>query len=271
MPRMQHRRKKRVLVFTDSRGELKPTFPRRKIFTEKIKSRLESHGYAVDMLLCPFKWTTTLDFIELIETKSIEIDRYERVVLYTGVVEWSPRNESSFRTCIKGAANERVNIRTFLQPARPGKITNRKTTFFRQFFGAKAFDQHARTHFDTEYRGERTQNLISLAMLERKIIPYLKQTIGDRLIFINTNRIVPGWEGNYTIKNPDGRPRNIRIIEDYAALMSEHFSNGIDLMKWSDRQIRRFTVDNMHLTHAGSEWIFERLMKRLSGISATRP
>lgn len=255
-------RKPRILFFTDSRGELKPTFRDRLIFPEKVKAELETRGTKVDLILCPFKWTSTIDFIELIETGLLKLERYDKVVLYTGVVDWSPRPLSSFRACMKGTTREALDLAAFGRKKRPPKVANHKMAFFRKFFGTRAYNEHARRTFDVDYRGEPTTNLYSLEMLETRVIPYL-QSLGERLVFINSNRLVPGWEGDYLIKNPDGRPRNIRLLEAYAERMSEAF-DCIDLLKWSPRQIKRFTVDNMHLTHAGSEWIFERVMKRLS-------
>jgi hypothetical protein len=255
-------RKPRILFFTDSRGELKPTFRDKLIFPEKAKAFLESRGHAVDMILCPFKWTSTIDFIELIETGTLRIERYDKIVLYTGVVDWSPRPVSSFKACMKGTTREPIDLKSFRRKKRPPKVANHKMTFFRTFFGTRAYKAHARTNLAADYRGEPTRNLYSLDMLETHVIPYLKQTFGERLIFINSNRLVPGWEGDYLLKNPDGRPKNIRILELYSERMNDHF-DCINLLKWSNRQIQRFTVDNMHLTHAGSEWIYERLMKRL--------
>lgn len=253
--------KPRILVFTDSRGQLKPGFSDRLIFPERIKAELEARGTRVDLILCPFKWTSTIDFIELIETGLIDVERYRRIVLYTGVVDWSPRPISSFRACMKGTTREPLDLKTFKRKKPPPKVANHKLAFFRRFFGTRAYNAHARTCFKTEYRGEPTINLYSLPMLEDRVIPYLRQ-LGDKLIFVNSNRLVPGWEGDYTIKNPDGRPHNIRLIEDYAQRMSTSF-DCVDLLKWSSRQIKRFTTDNMHLSWAGSEWIAARLLKRL--------
>lgn len=256
-------RKRRILFFTDSRGEFKASFGDHPIFTERAKASLETRGDVVHMILCPFKWTSTVDFIELIEAGALRIDRYDHIMLYTGVVDWSPRPLSSYRACMKGETRDPLDLALRRRRLRAPKLANHKTAFFRHFFGTRAYNAHARSRLDVDYRGEPTTNLYSLRMLESHVIPYLRDKCGERLIFINANRIVPGWEGNYIVKNPDGRPANIRLIEDYAERMADHF-DCINLLDWSDRQVRRFTVDNMHLTHAGSEWIYARLMKRLS-------
>ena len=38
-------------------------------------------------------------------------------------------------------------------------------------------------------------------MHEKYVVPYL-QKYNNKLIFINSNKIVKGWEGNYILKNP---------------------------------------------------------------------
>lgn len=86
----------KLLFFTDSRGEHKLSFTDRKIFPEKFLDDFEC-----DLFLCPFKWTTTLDFIRLIEEKKININKYDKIILYTGVVEFSPRNISNFKECMQ--------------------------------------------------------------------------------------------------------------------------------------------------------------------------
>lgn len=253
----------RILIYTDSRGELKPSFRDKPIFPEKIKAELAARGVAVDLLLCPFKWTTTLDLFELLDAGVVNLSRYDKVILYSGVVEWSPRPISSFKACMKGTTTTGIDVKALNSARRPPKVANHKLDFFRRFFGASTFNAHARTNLNIVYREELTKNLISLDMLRHRMIPHLQQTFGEKLIYINANRFVPGWEGDYTIKNPDGRPKNIGLIEDYAAIMSRHFPSCIDLAAWSDVQIKRFTVDNVHLTHAGSEWIYSQLIRRL--------
>ena len=55
----------KVLIFTDSRGEHKATFKDQHIFTEKVTLMLKDNGFDVDKMCCPFSWTSTLDFIEI--------------------------------------------------------------------------------------------------------------------------------------------------------------------------------------------------------------
>ena len=107
--------------------------------------------------------------------------------------------------------------------------------------------------------GEKTKSLVSLEINEKIVIPYLK-TLDNKLIFINSNKCIKGWEGNYILKNKNGRPSNINIIEEYSKQTIGKFENYIDLLKWDDNDIKKYTVDNMHLTFEGSEYIYNKLI-----------
>ena len=83
------------------------------------------------------------------------------------------------------------------------------------------------------------------------------------MIFINSNKVVKGWEGNYININPIGRPKNINIIEEYANINLNKFTNTVDLLSWNDNDVKKYTIDNMHLTYQGSEYIFNKIIKIL--------
>ncbi len=89
-PAIAKQLRKRVLIFTDSRGQHKPVGSNHKIFAERIaeEPRLE-----VESRLCPMKWTTTLDFLSGFDEKKLA--SYDHVILYTGIVDWSPRRISN--------------------------------------------------------------------------------------------------------------------------------------------------------------------------------
>ena len=92
----------RVLIFTDSRGQHKLSFNQKKIFTEKISDYLQHKNIKVDLMLCPFCWTSTIDFIQLLEEKIVNEKDYDLIILYTGVVEYSPRPLTNYYTAING-------------------------------------------------------------------------------------------------------------------------------------------------------------------------
>ena len=221
----------KLLFFTDSRGQHKTTFSEKKIFTEKFSSNFDC-----DLMLCPYKWTTTLDFINLIETNKINLENYDKIILYTGVVEFSPRHLSNFKQCLSS-----------------------KLGFIESLLGDYL---DLDTLYQCKYRGEYTKSLISISAYENVVIPYL-QKFNQKLIFINTNKIVPGWEGNYLSNNPYGRPKNINLVEEYSKKTIGKFDNLINLLEWDYEEIKRYTVDNMHLTYSGSEYIYKKIKKLL--------
>lgn len=221
----------KVLFFTDSRGQHKSSFSKKRIFPEKFTSEFDCH-----LLLCPFKWTTTLDFIKLIENKQINVQNYDKIVLYTGVVEFSPRHFSNFKQCLED-----------------------KFDFVKYFLGDYL---DLDTFYQCKYKGEYTKSLISLNAYENIVIPYL-QKFNEKLILINTNKIVPGWEGDYLKINPEGRPKNINKVEEYSQKTLGKFDNLVNLLDWDFEEVKKYTVDNMHLTYSGSEYIYSQLKQYL--------
>lgn len=107
---------KRVLIFTDSRGQHKPAGTTHDVFAERLAKdpRLD-----VDMFLCPMKWTTTLDFLEQFPPERLA--QYDHVILYTGIVEWSPRPAMSARADLydnqSPANTENLGLNTHNNPA----------------------------------------------------------------------------------------------------------------------------------------------------------
>ena len=253
----------KVLIFTDSRGEHKATFKDQHIFTEKITSIMRDKKFVVDKMCCPFSWTSTLDFIEIVEKKIIDVDSYDKIILFTGVVEFSPRPLSNFENCYQPKKISEITFERLIDVKRTkGRIINNKQDFMTQFISSKLLQQHLDSTHHVYYDGEDTRSLISLDINKQVIIPYLKK-LDSKLIYINSNSIVLNWEGNYILKNKLGRPKNIHIISDYSKQMQNQFTHMIDLLEWTDEEIKKYTVDNMHLSYEGSEWILSKLIEKL--------
>lgn len=159
--------------------------------------------------------------------------------------------------------------RLLKQTGCPAKIVNNKKYFIDKFVPAHLINEYANEVYDTKYKGEDTKSIISMKMLNDVIIPYL-QKYDDKLIYINCNRIVKGWEGNYIRINPSGRPKNISIIEKYSELLVGKFSHLINLLELSDEEIQKYTVDNMHLTYEGSEYLYKQLIEIIELWSSNR-
>lgn len=250
----------RVLIFTDSRGQHKPGGSDHDIFAERLAKHPRMD---VDMFLCPMKWTTTLDFLE--QFPKSQLDRYDYVILYTGIVEWSPR--SGVSACADLYDNQNpVNQSNFCLNTRDysKKIVNNKKGIFDQVFGHKEMASHLSKNFDTVYEGQTTNNMYSIEMARDKLIPRL--TSIPNLIFINANRFVPGWEGDFK----RGRPLNISIAESYSEMFAHELERAgvclVNLLDWSHDEIKVFTCDNIHLTKSGSDYIYEKLINMM-GVS----
>ncbi len=257
--------RKRVLIFTDSRGQYKPAGCSYDIFAERLAKdpRLDA-----DIFLCPMKWTTTLDFLEQFPPERLA--QYDHVILYSGIVEWSPRPAPSARADLyhnqtpANAGNLGLNTCDYSR-----KIVNNKKAIFDRVFGEKAMAVHLSRPFDTLYEDQPTINMYGLDMARQGLIPILAGI--PNLIFVTANRFVPGWEGNFK----RGRPENIRITERYSDLFATELAQAgvplVDLRDWSLDEVKTYTCDNIHLTKCGSDWIYERLMKLMTMDPMTKP
>ena len=247
---------KKILVFTDSRGQHKPRGGEYLIFAERLRDEIKDTH--VDLVLCPMKWTTTLDFFEYAE--QFDISKYDWVILYTGIVEWSPRpqlsalNDLYNNLDVKNTKHWFENSIDYSQ-----KITNNKKSAFDFLFGEVNIKSYLNKPFEVEYEGQPTINMYSLEMAENSVAPKLKSF--KNLVFVNSNRLLPDWEGDFK----RGRPKNINVTHEYSDIISKFFDESrlIDLRVWNAEEIKKYTCDNMHLTKDGSDWIFNELIKKL--------
>ena len=248
---------RKILIFTDSRGQHKTSFKYKKIFTEKIQDYYKSINIDTDLMVCPFQWTTTIDFIQSIEEKIINIQDYDLIILYTGIVEYSPRPLSNYRSAIMGNnLNEQITFNRLIN-SNQQRIFNNKIDFINKIIDKELLDSNE--NYNIFYKGENTKSIINFRINEEFIVPYLQQ-FDKKLIYINSNNIHPTWEGNYLQINPSGRPKNIYNTVFLNNLITKKLSNVIDISVWDNDDIKKYTVDNMHLTYEGSEWIYDKLI-----------
>lgn len=249
--------RKKILIFTDSRGQHVPAGNTHEVFPIRIKNEVLNAD--VDLILCPMKWTTTLDFIQYSEKYDLSI--YDWVVLYTGIVEWSPRpfksayNDLYNNKNVENIDNWNLNTRDYSK-----KIVNNKKEIFDRLFGKKNIKSYLNNPFDVIYEDSKTINMISEDMASSVIGPFLQKY--KNIIFINSNRILSDWEGDFR----RGRPTNIDITHKYSDIISKFFPEDrlIDLRKWTKDEIKKFTCDNMHLTKKGSDYIMKELVKKMN-------
>ncbi|PKN02627.1 hypothetical protein CVU76_01140 [Candidatus Dojkabacteria bacterium HGW-Dojkabacteria-1] len=225
------RKREKILLYTDSRGD---NIPGQLDYDHY--GVLLSKRYKVEKYLCPEKWTTTLDFLDLVQKK--DLNKYDFVILHTGIVDHSPRHQK--------IANE--------------NIYPDKKQIFDKIFGEEIIKGYLSKDFGLEYEGDKTINLYSLDMAERYLIPELNKI--PNLIWISSNKIVPNWNGNYWKE----RPKNIRLIEEYSNLFISKLGGEkvINLMTWSEEEIKKYTFDNMHPNKAGSDYILRQIEKKIN-------
>lgn len=221
----------RILLYTDSRGT---NIPGHNNYIH-YGARLEKQ-FAVDAWYCPKKWTTTIDFLSHIE--AYRPDRYDCIILHTGIVDASPRPKQML-----------LNI-----------IYPEKKTMLDSVFGERVLADYYSTDLQCEYEGDQTLNLYTIDMAKEALLPRLGSI--PNLLWIGANRFVPGWRGNYW----KDRPENIGIVENYAQVFEQRLTNVISLLNWDYDAVRKRTFDNVHPNQIGSDLIYEEVIARLAGI-----
>lgn len=223
-------KKIKILIYTDSRGQDMLKDFSFKFYPEKLEEK-----YFVDKVLCPHKWTTTLDFLEFYEKAGLS--NYDLIILHTGIVDHSPRHRE-------------IAIK---------RIYKSKKYIFDKTFGKANMKTHLRSDLGVVYEGDKTINMYSKKMAKLFLLPKLKEI--KNLVWISHNKIVSDWNGNYW----KDRPKNIHIIEEYAKLFLQELGkeNCIDLMSWSNDEIKKYTLDNMHLTKIGSDYVYKEIVKKI--------
>ena len=223
--------KPKIFLYTDSRGQ--------KIENKYLKHQgifplyalpLLNH-YQIEYHTCEETHTIFLDFLRVYEASKKD---YDIVIAHIGIVDFSPRPASGVQA-----------------------IYELKKEWFDKIFGVSNMESHILNPMETTYEGECTNNLYSLQMAEKHLIPALKAI--PNLIWISSNHFVPGWRGNYFKE----RPSNIAITEDYAQRFAELLPNVINLLNWQIDDIKTYTCDNIHLSKAGFKQISIQLLSEI--------
>jgi hypothetical protein len=210
--------KPRVLVYADSRATNVIGPLGKSVFGTYVAQLMRD--YRVYPVILPRPHTTLVDFLN-----HYDGDRrvYDAVLLHCGIVDFSPRPVSSIPRIAAAKSRE------------PG--------FAELFADNVAYHREAQ---GPEYDGEPTTTLYSPRYLEDVLVPRLHAV--PNLVWVTTNDFVPGWEGNYT----RGRPVDIGTrIAEFEARLRPALTHVVDMHLWSDDDIQRFTIDNVHYTRAG--------------------
>jgi|GEM_PF-2117325 len=221
---------KKIFFYTDSRGH--DVLGHFKRFARGSYVEHFFKEYNVTYYICPEKYTMIVDFLVLAE--KIDLSQYDYVVLHCGVVDFSPRPLSNIEN-VK-ASKDGVGYFDFL---------------------FKANSEYYAHPTDVEYYNEKTINLYSPAFLRTEVIPKLKKI--KNLVWVNSNHFVSGWEGNFK----KGRPANInQLVADFDNILVEELPNVVNIKDWSDEEVKKFTIDNIHFTKQG----FKELYKRINAV-----
>jgi hypothetical protein len=250
---------RRLCVYTDSRG-----FHKHKGFTGSMFWEKLAGQYQVDSFVQPFKWTTLLDFIGLLADGVIDPDNYDFIIVWAGIVDFSPRPNSQLFNglCTPGKPS--------LMHIAPGKIysyarrVNDKSRYVEYLTGdmTTCTKWHKEEGFDVFFSGERTSNLYppEVAAIAGE---YLSRI--DKLIFIDSCQILPDWDGDFS----KGRPRNINaVLRHYDEILTAKLAHKILLSRWSPEEVKRFTIDNLHLTQEGSDELYQQLTKKVESLTS---
>jgi len=248
---------KKILLLTDSRGVHKPAGSTHSLYSERL-ARVS--GLEVTSLLCPYQWTTIPDLLALMERYG-GAAAFDHVVLHAGIVDHSPRalSQAVGKLYEPRETTDPLVVEALLDKRKftDRKIVNRKKPLLDAIFGEAAMRAHLARPLDVQYEGEPTINLYGLEMMRESLLPRLQAI--ENLVFVGANDFVPGWNGDF----PRERPSNIRLIEDYSRLLCKALPNVVNLHQWSPEQVREFTCDNLHLSAAGSDWVFVAVMQAL--------
>ncbi len=221
---LKNANKKKVLVYTDSRGhEITKLYNKHNPFSSYAKYLIKT--YCAEVYICPEKHTTLFDFLYFIEQNQ---KQYDYVVLHVGVVDFAPRPISQLASILKLKAEKISTI-----------------------FGASTLHNLEQFEgYDVLYNDEKTSSIVPSFLLD-KIAPKLSEI--QNLIWINCNPVLSDWDGNYNKK----RPANTNMVQQKSLDLQAQIKDvkTIDLTGWERDEIIKYTCDNVHLTQAGMIYI----------------
>lgn len=218
--RMTRRRRPSTVLFTDSRG-YNIGVPRHRRNPLTSYGKVLSQSLRIHPQIDRHRPTTLVRFIEFADSRKPP----DIWIVHAGIVDFSPRPLS--------------HIEGLLRAGLGGALYT--------IFPRKELENHWRRARYGWYRDEELTNLYSLEMAERYLVPRLQSI--PNLVWIGCNRVLPYWHGTYGKPRPDA----IALVEEYSCLLVDQLPNSIDLSGWTDAQIMKFTVDNVHLSNEGAD------------------
>lgn len=101
----------------------------------------------------------------------------------------------------------------------------------------------------------RRQSLVTLDILDQLI----DRLQFENLIYIGCNKVLSHWNGSYS----GIRPVNINDMLELERVMLSSISNVVELIDWSDSDIMHRTLDNIHPSRIGFDWIHKNIEMNL--------
>lgn len=213
----------RLFLFTDSRGtEVDNVFKQKNPFYSYLR---ELNYFDVEYKFCPEKFTSLLDFIEIYEKNNLT---HDVLIIHCGIVDFAPRPLSSYK-----------------------EMLQLKRDFLKSKGWLKYFENRTDSH--CVYEGEETLQFISLDFLSKEILPILKNI--NNLIYVGINPVLNDWDGNYWRK----RPICINKQLEHDELMLREIKFCLSLQDWTNNEIKKYTVDNVHYNSSGMKYIGSNL------------
>lgn len=219
-----------LYIYTDSRGfVIGNWYSKKNPIGSYILQLLKN--YNIKFKICEYKHTTILDFLADIAKE--DISKYKKIILHVGVVDFSPRPK-----------NDAVKLHK-AKKIKAGCI-----------FNSTEMESFNPRYMEEKYKGEDTLAIYDLEFFEKFILDKLSE-FGDKLIWISVNEVVIGWDGTYFQK----RPGNMNSIMDYQKICDNY--DGlfkIIEMKNDDSSVMEYTVDNVHLSKGGMQYVYYEII-----------
>ena len=228
--RVKNHSAKKLLFYTDSRGfEISKSRNKKNPFSSYVGYFIKR--YKVDFDIYPKKHTTILDFLDAYRGK---YHFYDLIILHAGIVDFSPRPKSALE-----------------------RIYETKGALLTQFIPRQELERNLQETFYDSYEGEATASLYSLESARNHVLPRLQEI--PNVLWIGSNKVLPNWQGSY----PKPRPRSMYIIDQYCQMFAQGLNDTINLQALDEKDIMRLTVDNIHLSQAGFDYLKKEIEKRV--------
>ena len=226
--RLKNRKRKKVLVYTDSRGhEITKLFNKHNPFSSYAKYFIKN--YNADVFICPEKHTTFFDFLYFVEQSK---ENYAFVISHIGVVDFAPRPISQLDAILKLKAHK-----------------------IKFLFGEEIYESlKAFQGYDVIYNNEKTSSIVPEFLIEYISV---KMRAIQNLIWINCNPVLNDWLGNYKKQ----RPLNTNMVREKSIALQKTLpeTDIIDLTGWDEKEIKLYTCDNIHLSKEGMDLIEDKI------------